>query len=73
MAESVQRPIRANGVPEIIIDIRLSEPGEYCGGFLPFRGEKRERALEKEHLQLHKDGVRHINLDGSYDKCGHLI
>lgn len=52
-------------VPPIIIDIGLSEPGEWCGGFSPYQGEKRLKALEREHIRLHKEKVSHIHLDGS--------
>ncbi len=59
-------------VPPIIVDIKLSVPGEYCGGFSPYRGQKREKALEEEHLDLHKKKIRHINLDRSYDAAGNV-
>ncbi len=53
--------------PPRIIDIRLSEPGEcFAGCFNPYRGEKRLKALEKEHISLHKGKISHQHLDGSY-------
>ncbi len=60
-------------VPQIMIDIRLSNPGSvFMGCFSPYTGKRREKALEKEHEQLHKDGIRHINLEGSYDNAGNI-